>query len=284
MIRRTALAVVVMMVVAACGDDDSASTTTLETSTTSTSTTTTSTTSTTTTVATTTTAVPPTAPTTSSTTSTTTTAAPAPLAAVMGLEVTLGGGSEEVAVTWDYNPEPYVDHYDVFFSEAPGDPQSFVISIVDDSVSPTPGRPGFIDYPRDQTAGMTCYRVRAIGDDGGEGPLSDEECFDPVPGPPSAVQDVTVGLGGGSGEVSVTWQVNSEGDVDYYDVYFSQTPGGSYSYVRSVHDDSESPIPGRPGFVDFPRDQTVGMTCYRVRAIDHNVNAGELSAEGCFQP
>ena len=189
-----------------------------------------------------------------------------------------------MSVTWLFNSEPYVDHYGVFFSQTPGGTYAFVTSIIDDSASPTPGRPGFVDFPRDQTVGMTCYRVRAVGDDGGEGPLSAESCFDPVPGPPGPVQDVTVGLGGGSGEVSVTWQANVETDVAYYDVYFSQTPGGSYAYATSIHDDSASPIPGRPGFVDFPRDQTVGMTCYRVRAIDLNVNAGPLSAESCFAP
>jgi len=203
---------------------------------------------------------------------------------VTGLVVTLSGGSLEVAVTWDPSPEPYVDHYDVYFTASPGGVYGFVRSIVDDSLSPTPGSPGFIDYPRDQTVGMTCYRVRAVDTGGGEGPLSDEECFDPEPGPPSKVLDVVVGLGGGSGEVSVTWQENPESDVAYYDVFFSQTPGGSYAYTRSVHDDSASPIPGRPGFVDYPRDQTVGMTCYRVQAIDTSLHAGQRSAESCFQP
>ena len=191
---------------------------------------------------------------------------------------------EEVSVTWSYNPEPYVDHYDVYFTANPGGALAFVRAIVDDSLSPTPGRPGFVDHPRAQTVGMTCYRVRAVDVNGGEGPLSDESCFDPDPGPPGQVLDVQVGLGGGSGEVSVTWQENPESDIDYYDVYFSETPGGSYAYTRSIADDSASPQPGRPGFVDFPRDQTAGMTCYRVRAIDTNLNAGPLSAESCFQP
>jgi hypothetical protein len=218
----------------------------------------------------------------STTTTTATTTTTLQLGPVTGLEVTLGGGSEEVAVTWDPNAEPYVDHYDVYFTELPGGTLVFVRSIADDSLSPQPGRPGLVDFPRDQTAGRSCYRVRAVDVNGGEGPLSDEACFDPEPGPPSQVLDVTVGLGGGSGEVSVTWQLNPESDIDYYDVYFSETPGGSYAYVRSVADDTASPQPGRPGFVDFPRDQTVGMTCYRVRAIDTNLNVGPLSAEACF--
>lgn len=274
---RIILAAAVLLGLAGCGDDGGAATTTTTTaataSTTAPTTTAASTTSLPTTVA------PATAPTTAPTTTTTLVLGP-----VMGLEVTLGGGSEEVAVTWDPNPEPYVDHYDVYFSQTPGGAHAFVRSITDDSLSPTPGRPGYVDHPRDQTVGMTCYLVRAVDVGGGEGPFSDEECFDPDPGPPSKVLDVRVGLGGGSGEVSVTWAENPESDIDYYDVYFSQTPGGPYAYTRSVHDDSASPIPGRPGFIDFPRDQTVGMTCYRVQAIDHGLEAGPLSTESCFQP
>ena len=280
---RIALVASALLVAAACGGSGgTATTTTAATSTTSTSTTTSAPTTTTTSTSTSTTTTTS-APTTTTTAPATTTST-LPLSQVTGLEVTLGGGSQEVSVTWDFNPEPYVAHYDVYFSETPGGTYSFVQSVVDDSASPQPGRPGFVDHPRDQTVGETCYRVRAVGNDGGEGPLSDEACFDPEPGPPSQVQDVTVGLGGGSNEVSVTWQANPESDIDYYDVYFSETPGGSYAYVRSVHDDSESPQPGRPGFIDHPRDQTVGETCYRVRAIDTNLNAGQLSAESCFQP
>lgn len=278
-VRLGAIALAMVLVAAACGDDGGGATTTSgPASTVASSSTIVSTTT-----------LPPTTTAPATSVASTTTTAPAttttlPLGPVVGLEVGLGGGSEEVSVTWLLNPEPHVDHYDVLFSETPGGSYGFVVSIADDSVSPIPGRPGFIDHPRDQTVGKTCYRVRAVATGGGEGPLSDEECFDPVPGPPSQVQDVTVGLGGGSGEVAVTWQVNPEGDVAHYAVFFSQTPGGSYGLVRTVEDDSGSPTPGRPGFVDHPRDQTVGMTCYRVRAIDLNGKEGALSAESCFDP
>ena len=270
--RRTLVPMLMFLVVAACADDSGTATTT---STAPSTTSTTASPTSTTTSSTTTTSTSTTAPT------TTTTLA---LSAVTGLVVTLGGGSEEVAVTWDFNPEPYVDHYAVWFSETPGGAYGFVTDVEDDSVSPTPGRPGFIDHPRDQTVGMTCYRIGAVDVNGGEGPLSDEECFDPEPGPPSQVLDVQVGLGGGSQEVSVTWLENPESDIAYYDVFFSATPGGSYAYTRSVADDSASPTPGRPGFIDYPRDQTAGMTCYRVQAIDTSINPGPLSAEACFQP
>ena len=272
---RFSLLLAMLLVVAACGDDDGTGTTSTAPGTTSS------------TVAVST--VPPSTVAPATTTpATTTTAAPtttAPLPGpVLGLEVSLGGGSEEVSVTWDFNPEPYVDHYAVYFALTSGGSYGFVTDIADDAASPTPGRPGFVDWPRDQTPGDTCYRVAAVNVSDQEGPLSEEVCFDPEPGAPSQVQDVTVGLGGGSLEVAVTWQENPESDVKYYDVYFSATPGGSYSYTRSIADDAASPTPGRPGYVDYPRDQTVGMTCYRVRAIDFNINPGPLSAEACFQP
>lgn len=278
MLVRTALGMVLLLVMAACGDDGSGpATAASSTSTTAAMEPSTSAPSTPTTTAATT-----TAPTTTTTTAATTTTLS--LSPVMGLVVALGGGSEEVAVTWSYNPEPHVDHYDVYFAATPGGTLEFVRSIADDSLSPSPGSPGFVDHPRAQTVGMTCYRVRAIDVNGGEGPLSDESCFDPDPGPPSQVLDVQVGLGGGSGEVSVTWQANPEGDIASYDVHFSEAPGGPYAYIRSITDDSASPQPGRPGFIDFPRAQTVGMTCYRVQATDTDLNVGLLSVESCFQP
>lgn len=208
---------------------------------------------------------------------------PAPLA-VTGLIVTLSGGSGEIDVSWEPNPETDIDHYNVWFSELPGPPKTLV---------PEPyffgpeidmsGRWYIIDWPRDQTAGESCYQISAVDLGGQEGPRSLEECFDPVPGTPAQVMDVTVGLGGGSEEVYVSWTPNGEGDIDFYNAYFSELPGGPYTYATSV-DEAVRDGSNRVFFIDFPRDQTVGRTCYAITAVDFNEKEGPTSAEACFDP
>jgi len=207
-----------------------------------------------------------------------------PPVAVSGLIVTLSGGSGEIDVSWDPNPDTDIDHYNVWFSELPGPPKTLV---------PEPyffgpdtrgsGRWYIIDYPRDQTAGESCYQISAVDAGGQEGPRSSEECFDPVPGSPAQVTDVTVGLGGGSGEVYVSWTPNGEGDIDFYNAYFSEFPGGPYTFAISV-DEAVRDGSSRVFFIDSPRDQTVGKTCYVIAAVDFNEKEGPTSAEACFDP
>ena len=37
-------------------------------------------------------------------------------------------------------------------------------------------------------------------------------------------------------------------------------------------------------FIDSPRDQTVGKTCYVITAVDFNEKEGPTSDEACFTP
>jgi hypothetical protein len=97
---------------------------------------------------------------------------------------------------------------------------------------------------------------------------------------PSQVEDVTVGLGGGSEEVAVTWEPNPvEDGVTWYNAYFSEMPGGAKTYVRSIN--PTEMIGDRVGFIDYPRAQTDGQTCYVIAAVSP-VGEGPFSAEACF--
>ncbi len=205
---------------------------------------------------------------------------------VMGLIVTLSGGSGEIDVSWDENPEPDVNRYKVWFSEMPGAPKTLVPEPYFFGPDRRPGRRWFmIDWPRAQTAGQSCYQISAIDDAGHDGARSVEECFDPVPGAPAAVSTVVVTLGGGSTEVEVSWGPNAESDVSHYNAYFSEFPGGPYTFVPEPYPGgSGTKANGRIFFIDFPRDQTVGKTCYVISAVDLNEKEGPTSTEACFAP
>jgi hypothetical protein len=207
-----------------------------------------------------------------------------PPSIVTGLVVTLSGGSGEVDVSWEPNPESDIDHYNVWFSELPGGAKSLVPEpYTFGPAMRASGRWYIIDWPRAQTAGESCYQISAVDDTGQEGPRSAEECFDPDPGAPSQVTGVTVGLAGGSAEAKVSWTPNPEGDIHFYNAYYSEFPGGPYTYVTSV-DDSVRDGSNRVFFIDFPVDLTVGKTCYIVSAVDFNEKQGPTSAEACFTP
>jgi len=165
------LAVLTLLVAAACGEGGGLGSTTIAPGTTTTVAATTTTT-------TTTTVAPTTIAPTTTTVAPTTTAAPTTTVAagpsqVTGLAVGLGGGSLEVAVTWD--PHPDADRYRVYFSELPGGDKEFVREV--DPTEMVGSQVGFIDYPRNQTEGETCYVVSAVNTDGIEGPPSIEACF-----------------------------------------------------------------------------------------------------------
>ena len=98
---------------------------------------------------------------------------------VTGLVVTLGGGSGEIDVSWDANPEGDIDRYNIWYSLLPG---ASKLLIVDPFLGPET-RPGdrwfIIDWPRSQVVGRDCYQVSAVDVAGQEGPRSVEECFTP---------------------------------------------------------------------------------------------------------
>ncbi len=78
------------------------------------------------------------------------------------------------------------------------------------------------------------------------------------------------------------WSESPEPDLDRYDVFYSELPGGPYALLRTVAADEPWPGGGRVGFVDFPYDLIEGKHCFRVRAVDLGAHEAPLSAEACF--
>jgi hypothetical protein len=204
-------------------------------------------------------------------------------AQVTGVIATLSGGSGEIDVSWDGLPDPDIDHYNVWYSELPGDTKTLITDPYFGPDIKTGNRWYIIDWPRSLVSGHDCYQVSAVDMGGNEGLRSAEACFDSTPGAPSQVTGVTVGLGGGSGEAYVSWTPNSDPDVDYYNAYYSEFPGGPYTLRTTVAEDVRNGS-NRVYFVDFPVDLTVGKTCYEISAVDLSGNEGERSAEACFTP
>jgi len=97
----------------------------------------------------------------------------------------------------------------------------------------------------------------------------------PADPPPSKVTGVTVGIGGGSGEVYVQWAASSAGDLDHYSLSYSKNPGGSKGHLANVP-------AGTTNYVDYPRELTPGIHCYIIKAVDAGGNASPGSDEVCL--
>lgn len=101
--------------------------------------------------------------------------------------------------------------------------------------------------------------------------------------PPAKPANIYVRMGGGSGEVVVSWDPNSESDLHHYNVYFSYESGDTKTLrttvdAGSVWQSGET----QPGFIDFPVDQTNGKSCYEIVAVDSAGNRSAPSSEACF--
>ena len=166
--QRLALLLVIGALAACNGDGIVTSTTSESTTTTAAETTTSSTT----TLVSTTTTAPPATTTTSGETSTTAAVDPPP-GQITGVEATLGGGSGEIAVSWDPAPEPDVAFYNIYYSENPGGTKSLLESFDVGASQP------FIDFDRSLSVGLDCYEVSAVDAGGNEGLRSVEACFVP---------------------------------------------------------------------------------------------------------
>lgn len=167
-------AAVLFMASACAGTSNIASTTTSDATTTSVEVTTTTgpastvaSATTTTTAPTTTTTAP--ATTTTAPTTTTTKAGDPPPAKVTGVKVTVGGGSGEVYVQWAASSASDLDHYELLYSTNPGGAKSHLANVA--------GATEYIDFPRDLTAGINCYIVRAVDAGGHASPASNEVCL-----------------------------------------------------------------------------------------------------------
>ena len=208
-----------------------------------------------------------------------------PPAMVTDVVASLGGGSGELAVSWTESAETDVVEYNIWHSFEPGATKVLLTEFLAGPTALPPDRIEVIDSPRSLTSGKDCYQVSAVDAGGLQSARSAEACFDSTPGPPDQVTNVTVRLGGGSGEVEVAWEPVRQLDVNDYNVWYSLMPGGSKTLVpESNFIDSGTKPDGRLYVIDTERSLTVGQDCYRIGAVDLSGNEGALSAEACFVP
>jgi hypothetical protein len=237
-----------------------------------------------------------TAPPTTTSTSTTTTMAPpdADPDVVTNVTVSIGGGSGEVIVEWDRGSESDLDRYNVWYSLAPGGPKTHLDIVNHDPSAIGPpaynagsGRTAHVDFPRAQAEGTECYQVSAVDAASQEGARTTEACL--LTTPPGAVSGFSVSIGGGSGEVFLTWARGPEPDIDHYNLWYSELPGDPKILLDSIaHDPGSLSAPaynvgaGVTGYIDFPRDLTNDKQCYQISAVDAASNEGARTVELCL--
>ncbi|MCK5596241.1 MAG: S8 family serine peptidase, partial [Candidatus Eisenbacteria sp.] len=132
-----------------------------------------------------------------------------PPAAPTGLVAVTGAGEGEIDVSWDANPEPDIDHYRLERDTSAG------------FASPTPidGILGTSYADSGLTPGQTYfYRVFAVDQSSNEGPPSNVDSATALDLAPAAPTGLTAVEGAGVGEVDVSWNANSEPDMDHYRV------------------------------------------------------------------
>ncbi len=89
---------------------------------------------------------------------------------------------------------------------------------------------------------------------------------------------------GGSGEIAVYWDEVPELDVNDYNVWYSEFPGGTKTLLANPYFGPEPTTGNRWYVIDWPRSLVVGQDCYQVSAVDLSGNEGPPSAETCFDP
>lgn len=206
----------------------------------------------------------------------------------------MGGGSGEVIPEWDRGTASDLDHYNIWYSLAPGASKALLASVSHDPGAIAPpaydasgGRTAYVDYPRSQAEGTECYQISAVDVGGHEGDRTPEVCLPTTP--PGAVTGFTVGIGGGSGEVFLTWERGSEPDLDRYKLWYSELPGQPKALLDTVaHDPGSLASPaydaggGITAYIDFPRQLANDKQCYEISAVDMLGNEGPRTAEICL--
>ena len=175
-------------------------------------------------------------------------------AAVAGLEA---GQFEvkQVSLRWQRNPEPDIDHYEVFRGNKPGSEKT---DLGDVPSSQT----GFVDEGLKDGTNYH-YKVRAVDSDGLIGRYSPSVPSEtkPVPRKPKGVMAVDDGE-----QVIVTWHDNPERDITHYII----VKGGFLSTEELGRAD-------KPPFVFSPeRGKTVR---FRIKAVDADGLESEASDE-----
>jgi len=195
---------------------------------------------------------------------------------------------------WDRGPEPDLDHYNLWYSLAPGGAKTLLGAVNHDpSAIGAPaydagsGRTAYVDFPRAQVEGTECYQVSAVDAGSNEGSRTAELCLPVVP--PAAVSGFIVDIGGGSGEVFLKWTRVSEPGIDHYNVWYSELPGATKTLFDAVaHDPGslEPPAYGigatEIGYIDFPRNLVNDRQCYQISTVDTDDVEGARTTEQCL--
>ena len=101
---------------------------------------------------------------------------------------------------------------------------------------------------------------------------------------PGQVTNVSATTAGGSGEIAVYWAELAEGDVEDYNVWYSEFPGGTKTLIADPFFGPEPTTMDRWYIIDWPRSLIVGRDCYQISGVDLGGNEGPRSAEACFSP
>jgi hypothetical protein len=107
-----------------------------------------------------------------------------PPGSVVGFSVGIGGGSGEVFIRWTRNSENDIDHYNLWYSELPGQGKTLLDTVAHDPGSFSGpaynvggGVTGYIDFPRQLANGTQCYQISAVDLGGFEGSRTVEQCL-----------------------------------------------------------------------------------------------------------
>jgi len=86
-------------------------------------------------------------------------------------------------IMWDRIPDVDADHYNLWFSEWPGDTKTLIATVAHNPADLTGpaydaggGRTAYIDYPRILEDNRNCYQVSAVDTDGHESLRTGELC------------------------------------------------------------------------------------------------------------
>lgn len=110
--------------------------------------------------------------------------------------------------------------------------------------------------------------------------------------PPPAPSGLTANGGGGSGEVTVTWNpVPSGAAVAFYRVYRVKGDGILYHLAAVLPSALGQLEPGRLGIIDAPDywpwptgDDGTGQRCYAVTTVSKRGLEGAMSGHACATP
>jgi fibronectin type 3 domain-containing protein/PKD repeat protein len=187
-----------------------------------------------------------------------------PPAAPTGLTATPGPDAGEIYLSWDANSEPDLDHYHLERSTTPGFVPGTVVSL---NTSVT----WYQDWGL--TPGQTYYyRVSAV-DAGGNQSAPSSVAWAVAPSesdpPPEAPTGLAATPGPGAGQILLTWNANSEPDLDHYRLERSPTPVfGSSAVTFDTQATSYQDSGLTPGNTYY----------YRVIAVDAGSNESDPSS------